>query len=244
VTAWDDAALDDLASYCQGQRTTGLLVVERRRTVLERNWPVPADSELFAQRFLHGKARDGALREDVASQQKSLVALLAAIAVDRGWLDLELPVSKYIGRGWSHAEAAQEDAIVVRHLLEMCSGLDDALRFEAPAGTHHCYNTPAYALLLPVLEAAADQSIGALTLVWLTGPAGMAESQKTAHAWSAPPAWRRSSVALRYIRTTAACGGSTAARTGSCRTVARATAAWCRPRRPMRCSRSARRIAC
>jgi CubicO group peptidase (beta-lactamase class C family) len=176
VTAWDDAALDDLASYCQGQRTTGLLVVERRRTVLERNWPVPADSELFAQRFLHGKARDGALREDVASQQKSLVALLAAIAVDRGWLDLELPVSKYIGRGWSHAEAAQEDAIVVRHLLEMCSGLDDALRFESPAGTHHCYNTPAYALMLPVLEAAADQSIGALTLAWLTGPAGMADT--------------------------------------------------------------------
>ncbi len=174
--AWDDAALDDLASYCQSQRTTGLLVVANRRTVLERNWPVTAGSELFEQRYLHGTARDGALREDVASQQKSLVALLAAIAVDRGWLDLELPVSNYIGCGWSRAETAQEGAIVVRHLLEMCSGLDDALRFEAPAGTRHYYNTSAYALMLPVLEAAADQSITALTRIWLTGPAGMADT--------------------------------------------------------------------
>jgi CubicO group peptidase (beta-lactamase class C family) len=176
VTAWDDAALDDLASYCRSQRTTGLLVVANRRTVLERNWPVPAGSELFEQRYVHGRAREGALREDVASQQKSLVALLAAIAIDRGLLDPDLPVSTYIGRGWSRADPAREGAIVVRHLLEMCSGLDDALRFEAPAGTRHCYNTPAYALMLPVLEAAADQSIGALTLTWLTGPAGMADT--------------------------------------------------------------------
>jgi CubicO group peptidase (beta-lactamase class C family) len=174
--AWNDAALDDLASYCRSQRTTGLLVVENRRTVLERNWPVPAGSELFERRYLHGCARDGALREDVASQQKSLVALLAAVAVDRGRLDLDQPVSHYIGRGWSRAEPVQEGAIVVRHLLEMCSGLDDTLRFEAPAGTRHYYNTPAYALMLPVLEAAADQSIGALTLTWLTGPAGMADT--------------------------------------------------------------------
>ncbi len=176
MTAWNDPALEDLASYCRSQRTTGLLVVENRRTVLERYWAVPAGSELFERRYLHGTARDGALREDVASQQKSLVALVAAIAVDRGLLDLEQPVSHYIGRGWSRAETAQEGAIVVRHLLEMCSGLDDALRFEAPAGTSHYYNTPAYALMLPVLEAAADQSIGALTLTWLTGPAGMADT--------------------------------------------------------------------
>ena len=176
MTAWDPAALDDLASYGQVQRTTGLLVVQNGRTVLERNWPLPAGSELFAQRYLHGQAGDGAMREDVASQQKSVVSLLAAIAVDRGLLDLERPVSTCIGRGWSRAEPTQEDAILVRHLLEMCSGLDDTLCFAAPAGTRHRYNTPAYALMLPVLEAAADQSMAALTLSLLTGPAGMADT--------------------------------------------------------------------
>lgn len=173
-----ETALDDLAAYCRGQHTTGLLVVTDGRTVLERNWPVAdaAGSALFERRYLHGPTRNGALREDVASQQKSLVALLAAIAVDRGRLDLEQPVSHYIGRGWSRAVSNQERAIVVRHLLEMCSGLDDALRFEAPAGTCHCYNTPAYAQMLPVLEAAAGQSLDALTDAWLTGPAGMVDT--------------------------------------------------------------------
>ncbi|HRD95963.1 MAG TPA: serine hydrolase [Rubrivivax sp.] len=173
---WDQTALGDLASYCKSQRTTGLLVMANRRTVLERNWPVAGGSDLFERRYLHGTARDGALREDVASQQKSLVALLAAIAVEDGRLDLEQPVSNYVGRGWSKADAAQEQSIVVRHLLEMCSGLNDALCFEAPAGTCHYYNTPAYALMLPVLEAAEGQSIGALTQTRLTGPLGMVDT--------------------------------------------------------------------
>jgi CubicO group peptidase (beta-lactamase class C family) len=45
-----------------------------------------------------------------------------------------------------------------------------------PAGTRHHYNTPAYALMLPVLEAAAGQSIGALTQTRLTGPLGMVDT--------------------------------------------------------------------
>jgi CubicO group peptidase (beta-lactamase class C family) len=45
----------------------------------------------------------------------------------------------------------------------MCSGLDDELRFQHPAGVHHCYNTPAYAVLLPLLEAAAGQGLDDLT---------------------------------------------------------------------------------
>jgi CubicO group peptidase (beta-lactamase class C family) len=176
VNRWNAAALDDLASYCRDQRTTGLLVVQDRQTILERNWPVPAGSEVFERRYLHGASPRGALREDVASQQKSLVALLAAMAVERGLLDIEQPVSRYVGVGWSRAESRQEHAIVVRHLLEMCSGLDDALCFEAPAGSRHYYNTPAYAMMLQVLEAAADQSIDVLTPGWLTGPAGMADT--------------------------------------------------------------------
>lgn len=176
MTRWNVEALDDLASYCRQQGTTGLLVVHDGRTLLERNWPVPAGSEVFVRRYLHGAGSCGALREDVASQQKSLVALLAAIAVDRGRLDIEQPVSRYVGRGWSRAEAAQEKAIVVRHLLEMCSGLDAGLRVEHPAGAHHWYNTPAYAVMLPVLEAAAGQSLDDLTREWLTGPAGLVDT--------------------------------------------------------------------
>jgi CubicO group peptidase (beta-lactamase class C family) len=177
VNRWHPAALDDLASYCREQCTTGLLVVQDRRTVIEHHWPAPAGSELFERRYLHGSTAGGALREDVASQQKSLVALLAAIAVDRGLLDIAQPVSRYVGTGWSRASAPQEQAIAVHHLLEMCSGLDDALAFQHPAGVHHYYNTPAYAVMLPVLEAAAGQSLDDLTREWLTGPAGLRDTR-------------------------------------------------------------------
>lgn len=173
MNRWHPAALEDLASYCRDQLTTGLLLVQDGQMVMERNWPVPAGSEVFARRYLHGTSASGALREDVASQQKSLVALLAAMAVDRGLLDIGQPVSRYVGTGWSRTDAPQERAIIVRHLLEMCSGLDDALCFVHPAGVHHYYNTPAYAVLLPVLEAAAGQRLDDLTREWLTGPARM-----------------------------------------------------------------------
>jgi CubicO group peptidase (beta-lactamase class C family) len=201
VTRWNAGTLEALASYCRDQRTTGLLVVQDRQTILERNWPVPADSDEFERRYLHGMARDSALREDVASQQKSVVALLAAIAVDRGLLDLEQPVSNYVGNGWSRAGSEQEHSIVVRHLLEMCSGLSETLCFEAPPGSSHCYNTPAYAMMLPVLEAAAAQSIDALTLGWLTSPAGMSD---TGWCPCPPGAWSWCGSASRHPTPTCA----------------------------------------
>ena len=103
--AWNADALAGLAAYARSQRTTGLLVVHHRRTVIERNWPVPATDETFIRRYVHGTSQAGALREDVASQQKSVVALLAVMAQKRGLLDVALPVSAYVGVGWSQASA-------------------------------------------------------------------------------------------------------------------------------------------
>ena len=175
-TAWSADALAGLAAYAQSQRTTGLLVIHHRRTVIERNWPVPAGDEAFTRKYVHGTRQEGALREDVASQQKSVVALLAVMAEERGLLDVVQPVSAYVGAGWSRASAAQERAIAVQHLLAMESGLRDDLTFEAPPGARHHYNTPAYAALLPVLEAATRQTVDEITQDWLTAPAGMVDT--------------------------------------------------------------------
>jgi hypothetical protein len=75
------AATPDLQSvldYVANQKTTGFLVVRERKTVVERNWPVPADAEDgFRATFTYGTTPDGALLEDVASQQKSFVSMLA-----------------------------------------------------------------------------------------------------------------------------------------------------------------------
>ena len=63
--------------------------------------------------WVHGTAADGALLEDVASQQKSFIALLAGVAIDRKLLDLSKPVSFYAKPGWSKAAPAQEVRITV-----------------------------------------------------------------------------------------------------------------------------------
>lgn len=175
--SWSTPALEEVAGYVRSQKTTGLLIVQEAAVVLERNWPLEAGDTRFAANWTAGKDRHGALLEDVASAQKSLVALLVAVAIDKGLLDVAQPVSAYLGKGWSRASDVQEQAITVRHLLEMSSGLSEKLLPEAVPGSRFFYNTPAYAMLKPVLEKASGQSLERLTQAWLTGPLGMADTQ-------------------------------------------------------------------
>jgi CubicO group peptidase (beta-lactamase class C family) len=149
---WSVAALDELAAYVQSQKSTGFLIVQDRRVIYEHNWPLPPEAANFAANFTHGTDARGALQEDVASAQKSFIAILTGVAIDKGLLDISKPVSAYIGTGWSKATPEQEKLITVRHLLEMNSGLTELLVHEAPAGTDSFYNTPAYAFVKPVLE--------------------------------------------------------------------------------------------
>jgi len=176
-----NSPLDELLAYAQAQNTTGLLVVRDREVLVERNWPAPAAGQ-FAS-FAYETTRDGALLEDVASQQKSFVAMLAAIGEDKGLLDAARPVSAYVGEGWSKAAPGQEAAIRVDHLLTMTSGLDTRFGYAAPPGTVFLYNTPVYAVLKAVLAKAAGAPLEAITRDWLTGPAGMADT-----AWRQRPA--------------------------------------------------------
>jgi CubicO group peptidase (beta-lactamase class C family) len=178
------AALQDVLAYARGQKTTGLLIIERGRVLAEQNWPLAADAAAFRAAFVHGQAPDGALWEDVASQQKSFVALLVGSAIDRGLLDVDRPVSAYLGAGWSKAGRDAESRIAPRHLLEMNSGLGEDLRGQAEPGARFFYNTPAYALLKPVLEKAARLPLEEITRQWLTEPLGMRDT-----AWrQRPPA--------------------------------------------------------
>ncbi len=179
---WNQAALDDVISYVASQKSTGLVIIEDNKIIAEKLWPLPADVGAFAG-FVHGTAADGAILEDVASQQKSFVAILAGVAIDKGLLDLSKPVSSYIGAGWSKAAREQEAAITVRNLMEMNSGLKENLTFEAAPDTKFFYNTPAYAIMKPVLEAASKQSLDAITQAWLAKPAGMHDT-----AWRKRPA--------------------------------------------------------
>lgn len=176
------ASLSEIADWVGAQKSTGFVIIQDNRIVLQKYWPLPEDAGTFRTNFVHGTSTDGALLEDVASQQKSFVALLTGVAVDKGLLDIAKPVAAYAGVGWSKATPEQEAAITVRNLLEMNSGLKENLNYEAAPDTKFFYNTPAYAVMKRVLEGASKLPLDRLTHDWLAGPAGMKDT-----AWRKRP---------------------------------------------------------
>lgn len=175
-------AMQGVLDYVQGQRTTGFLVIRDRKVLVEENWPAPQDDPVF-RNFLYERTPEGALLEDVASQQKSFVAMLVAVAIDKGLLDIGRPVSDILGAGWSKASREQEAAIRVIDVLTMSSGLRPDFSWQAAPGTMFFYNTPVYAMTKAILAAVAKQSLETITREWLTVPAGMAHT-----SWRQRPA--------------------------------------------------------
>jgi len=129
-----------------------------------------------------GRPRTARSWKDVASAQKSYIAIIAGATTDRGYLNLDNQVSFYAGQGWSKASPVQEAQIKVRNLMEMNSGLTEALTYEAAPDTRFFYNTPAYAIMKPVLEGATLSALADLTRRFLTEPAGMSDT-----AWRKRP---------------------------------------------------------
>lgn len=181
AAAAQPAGLQPVLDYVAGQKTTGFLIIQNRKILAEKNWPAPSDPQFKA--FTYETTPEGALLEDVASQQKSFVSILVAAAIDKGLLDVAKPVSDYIGAGWSKAAPDQEAKIRVIDVLTMSSGLTERFGYAAPPGTAFLYNTPVYAITKPILTAAAKQSLEAITHDWLTAPAGMTNT-----SWRKRPA--------------------------------------------------------
>lgn len=171
-----------LVDYAAAQNSTGLVVIRDGRVLVDKAWAPPASDPAFAN-FVYGRTADGALLEDVASQQKSFVAILVAVAVDKGLLDVAKPVSAYLGAGWSKAAPEQEARIRVVDVLTMSSGLNEQFGYIAPPGTVFFYNTPVFAVTKGIVAAAVKQPLETITREWLTGPVGMRDT-----AWRERPA--------------------------------------------------------
>ena len=180
--AMPSPAMQAVIDYVEGQKTTGFLIVQDRRTLVEKNWPAPFDAIGF-RAMAYETTSEGALLEDIASQQKSFVSMLVAIAVDKGLIDVAKPVNAYISAGWSKASPDQEANIRVIDVLTMSSGLTPGFAYAAPPGTAFYYNTPVYAVTKLIVASAANSSLDAITRDWLTVPAGMTNT-----AWRKRPA--------------------------------------------------------
>lgn len=181
------AEMTALLDYLRDHGTTGFVVIKDGQLLVDEVWAAPDDDQVFSN-FVYGRTSDGALLEDVASQQKSFVAILVAIAVDKGLLDVGSPVSTYLGVGWSQATPEQEARIEVIDVLTMSSGLNERFGYTAEPGTTFFYNTPVYAITKQIVAAAAGQSLETITREWLTAPTGMSST-----------GWRQRPAALASV---------------------------------------------
>lgn len=118
---------------------------------------------------------DGAGADDVfdtTAVQKAVVSWLVGIAQHRGLLRLDEPLSALIGAGWSRAPRAIEDAVCVRHVLTMTTGLNDALEPAGRTGVTWHYNNVVYNYCKRGLCERAGLELDVLTRAWIGEPLG------------------------------------------------------------------------
>ncbi len=180
---WDSAKLDAALEVAGARNSSGLVILLRGRILAERYWDLP-DAPARYINYVSGHDAAGHVIEDVASAQKSVVAVIVGIAQENGYLSIDDPVSKYLGNGWSKTSIEDENRITIRHLLTMTSGLATDLSLQAAPGKTWLYNTPAYHLLMRVVSAATEMDRDLLTANWITEKLSMQDSSWTARPWA------------------------------------------------------------
>lgn len=176
---WDASALAHAVTFAAEHRSTALVVLYNGRIVVEKYWQL--ENPRTFTRLRDGPAEErrnaeGHPVEDVGSVQKGILGILVGLAQNRSLVDLDAPVSQYLGRGWTQATLAQERRITVRHLMSMSSGLSRAFLYEAEANARWYYNTQVYSRLFDVLTAISGQDPHEYTQAWLSEPLGLRDT--------------------------------------------------------------------
>lgn len=106
---WDQSAVQPLLDYLELKHSKSFMILVDGRIVMEN--------------YFNGHTADSPWYW--ASAGKTLTSALTGIAGQEGLLSVNDKVNTYLGT-WTSATAAQEDQILVKHLLTMTSGLQDA----------------------------------------------------------------------------------------------------------------------
>ncbi|TFH16018.1 MAG: class A beta-lactamase-related serine hydrolase [Acidimicrobiales bacterium] len=114
---------------------------------------------------------------DVGSIQKNVICLAISVLVGRGEIDIDQPMTTWLGRSWTQATAAQESAVTLRHVMSMTTGLYEDLTFEADPGRVWTYNNHAYHLVKKALAELTGRTTQELCDELIFGPLGMDDSR-------------------------------------------------------------------
>jgi CubicO group peptidase (beta-lactamase class C family) len=166
---WCNERIDSMYQFLGEKGTKAFIVLKDGKMVLEKYY--------------------GSFTQDSAwywaSAGKSLASALVGIAQQEGLLDINEPVSKYLGKGWTSCPADKEDLITVKHQISMTTGLDynvssldcmdsACLQYKADAGTQWYYHNAPYTLTHNVVAAAANKTFNLYTYQKISAPIGMA----------------------------------------------------------------------
>jgi CubicO group peptidase (beta-lactamase class C family) len=174
---WDKTKLQKALDYAGAHQSSGMVILYRGKILGEQHWKLTGPKSAKFKKRILGRTEADHTIEDVASAQKSIASFLVGIAQQKGLLKIDDPVNQYLKAGWSRATPEQEQAIKIRHLITMTSGLSVRGNYETKPGTKWLYNTAVYAKSIDVVAAAAKMDRHELTRKWLTGPIGMADSK-------------------------------------------------------------------
>lgn len=108
---WDEAKLNDLIKYVDENNSTAFIILYKGRIVTEK--------------YFRGFNMNTSAR--IFSATKSMGAFLIGLAQEQGNIDINKKVTDYLRAGWSRASLLQENAITVKHLITMTSGLNEDL---------------------------------------------------------------------------------------------------------------------
>lgn len=155
---WCTDKLDTLADFLQTHNTKGFIILKDGKIAFEKYFGTFTQDSLWYW----------------ASAGKSLFGFLAGQAQEQGFFSLDDTASSYLGSGWTSCTPAQEEKILVRHLLSMTTGLKDnvanpncqlpaCLQYQADAGTRWAYHNAPYTLSHQVLENATGLTLQQFT---------------------------------------------------------------------------------
>jgi CubicO group peptidase (beta-lactamase class C family) len=148
---WNPTAVQPLLDYLELKHSKGFIILVNGRIVMEN--------------YFNGHSATA--NWYWASAGKTLTATLTGIAQQEGLININNPVSQYIGTGWTSETLAQENRISCKNLLTMTSGLEDIangddvspanLQYKADAGTRWAYHN-VYVKLQDIVSQASKQT--------------------------------------------------------------------------------------
>tara|TARA_R110002126_G_scaffold51668_5_gene141110 strand:+ start:565 stop:1650 length:1086 start_codon:yes stop_codon:yes gene_type:complete len=105
---WNASELQPLLSYVESKGTKAFLILKNGKMIVE--W--------------YGNGENAISNLPWNSAAKTLVAFTTGIAQNEGYLNINEPSNKYLGKGWTSLTTQQEDNITIWNHLTMTTGLD------------------------------------------------------------------------------------------------------------------------